>query len=883
MNSLTTTKRVPEIELAISSFRAALTDEQQRHLSSIRNVPDADAILIFTAQLDHQNRSRRGQSVGSRVSKVLQSTRDFCSVIDTYVSSNPNIAALVWGSIVINLTSYYEAVSGLFLQLGHLCPLFAEYGALFPTSKEIQKSVSDFHVAIVRCWQYQLFQAFCGSFNQEFQPDIEDIRRYSDNAKDIITLARAHSDAQERKLQAKERTAASSYRKLSKALLLAQSHDRKQKILEAFCSYRPERLLKQNQRKRFRNTASWIVHTEEFRNWISPTGSVLWCTGKIGSGKSVVAASIVDYMLLEKGKSDFFLSYFFLHTSERESLAAETVIKSLVRQRLPQANHLSDEIEAKLRRLNNDGDFDGVLGFLCDITDTSRPSYIIIDGLDECDEPDLNKLLEALSSLITKVPSIKLFLAGRESVSMKLDSYFASIVQISMDSQNVRQDIVTYITGILEEKRNRSQLVVGDSGLLDEIEIALIEGADGMFLWVFFQVEDLCEQTCDEDIRRTIANLPQNLEETYRRVLRRITSRRHSQIARKIFPWIAAAVRPLSLEELREAIAIEIGQHYTKPELLCNDMNKAIVACENLLHVDEEDGSVQFAHNSIRQFLVKPSILLSSAHGLEVFLIDLEKADHFAGEICITYLHFNDFQTALIQQPARPKLTVLPDPLDIAHTALGSGWNIASKLKQKGRSHEFSAPIDAYGAIKPRTELTWKAPDSKHPFLKYASTNWILHTKNFREDRSQTWNLWNRILVKGHPLVVTLWRTDIPNRHGYLPQLAMQENHYAIAQLIDNSTEFWRPHGWEVIRKTIQNDASALHGARIQCRELVPASRFTWNIRYPLLAAVYTLPPGFERRNLDIVNSLQEAGAEIGPMNVGGTSDRGFDIILEKP
>lgn len=67
------------------------------------SVPDADAILIFTAQLDSVNKNRKGLSFATRLHKFLSSIRDFCGIIDTYVSAHPEIVALVWASVKLTM------------------------------------------------------------------------------------------------------------------------------------------------------------------------------------------------------------------------------------------------------------------------------------------------------------------------------------------------------------------------------------------------------------------------------------------------------------------------------------------------------------------------------------------------------------------------------------------------------------------------------------------------------------------------------------------------------------------------------------------------------------------------------------------------------------
>lgn len=96
---------LPEKQLneAVVDFQGALTEEQRSALRQIKDIPDADAVLVFTAQLDSNQRQRRGRSIGTRLHSVLQSVREFSAVIDTFVSSNPEIAALIWGSVKLTI------------------------------------------------------------------------------------------------------------------------------------------------------------------------------------------------------------------------------------------------------------------------------------------------------------------------------------------------------------------------------------------------------------------------------------------------------------------------------------------------------------------------------------------------------------------------------------------------------------------------------------------------------------------------------------------------------------------------------------------------------------------------------------------------------------
>lgn len=89
------------IALAVEEFQTNLNPSQQAELLAIHgvSVPDVNAVLTFTAEADRTNGRRRSQCVASRLKGTLQSVQQFTSIVGTFVSSNPAVAALVWGSV----------------------------------------------------------------------------------------------------------------------------------------------------------------------------------------------------------------------------------------------------------------------------------------------------------------------------------------------------------------------------------------------------------------------------------------------------------------------------------------------------------------------------------------------------------------------------------------------------------------------------------------------------------------------------------------------------------------------------------------------------------------------------------------------------------------
>lgn len=152
-----------------------------------------------------------------------------------------------------------------------------------------------------------------------------------------------------------------------------------------------------------------------------------------------------------------------------------------------------------------------------------------------------------------------------------------------------------------------------------------------------FLIDDVCSGSCDNDIWEALRNLPKDLEEAFERALSRTMQHGHPvDVVRKAFQWVAVVQRPLSLEELGEALSVRIGQPSSIPGQRVPGIHKLVLWSANLLQIAElEPRYVQFAHASIRDYITKSTL----PEPLARFHVDLNDADRFAGEICVTYLH----------------------------------------------------------------------------------------------------------------------------------------------------------------------------------------------------------------------------------------------------
>jgi len=100
---LTLRSVVDNLNDALDQFQSTLSQDQKTHLQNISSIPDANAVITFTMRLDSDNAKRKSRCVASRLHTLLESVQQFSVIVDTFVSSDPRVAALVWGSIKLAL------------------------------------------------------------------------------------------------------------------------------------------------------------------------------------------------------------------------------------------------------------------------------------------------------------------------------------------------------------------------------------------------------------------------------------------------------------------------------------------------------------------------------------------------------------------------------------------------------------------------------------------------------------------------------------------------------------------------------------------------------------------------------------------------------------
>ncbi|KAH7124731.1 hypothetical protein EDB81DRAFT_911957, partial [Dactylonectria macrodidyma] len=440
--------------------------------------------------------------------------------------------------------------------------------------------------------------------------------------------------------------------------------------------------------------------------------------------------NIVDDLNLHVQSTERPVAYFFCCHDISESLKARIVFSSLARQLLRPIPDLTI-VEELVDTTTLVMDSERILSMLQRALLPDFKASIVLDGLDECNDLQRGTLIQHLRKLQDAF-------ALRICVSFRLESddvlrlspeLFAKHRTIAIPDDN--PDIAGFISAELERRIESRKLRIGNPALILEIEDALLRGAQGMFLWVALQIESICAAKTDEAIHLALKDLPKDLPETFSRILQR-SGELGKDYQTRIFQLVTVAHRPLTTEELREALSVVPGNAVWSPTRLLNDVYSALACCGSPIAVDEEESTVRLVHHSVKQFLLSGFRHSTGA----VFTVD--SANRTMREVIITYLNYDVFNTQL-STIVVPQISAEAAPSRIIRSidAAGSMRSLALKLLQSRRQ-----PNCDISKVLADASKHFKSPSvNQFQFYSYAKQYWLQHTWRISEHKPVIYSL----------------------------------------------------------------------------------------------------------------------------------------------
>ncbi|KAF2628860.1 hypothetical protein BU25DRAFT_390834 [Macroventuria anomochaeta] len=474
-------------------------------------------------------------------------------------------------------------------------------------------------------------------------------------------------------------------------------------------------------RQRQAETGIWLLESAKYKEWKESAASRLWLYGIPGCGKTILSSTIIEDLLQHcHDDTSMVTAFFYFDFNNIQKQDPELMIRSLLCQLLQHSVTFLRGLDALFSSCKN-GQRQLSLHALLEVTQQVMQQfthvYIVLDALDECTQrPGLMDVLETVSGW--QLDNLHLLMTSRKErdIESSLQSYVEEEDTVCLQRDVVDEDIRRYVQQRLSDDKDLAKWN-RDAAIRQEIEAALMDGARGMFRWAVCQLDTLVKCRNRAMLRKSLATLPQTLDQTYDRILSAINED-DSEYAIRILRWLTFSARPLSVEEFSEVVAIDVTRDpaFERDEVL-EDPLEALNICSSLvtLTTNKEEGRsrpsqriIALAHYSVQEYLVSDRIKQGQA---KQYSMQEAECHNAITESSLKYLN-------QLQQPLSRRM------LETSALARYSAEFWSSHLQKTGDGIEgVSGLAMRLMSIENPTYLTWVQlydPDSpwRRPYMK---------------------------------------------------------------------------------------------------------------------------------------------------------------------
>ena len=249
-----------------------------------------------------------------------------------------------------------------------------------------------------------------------------------------------------------------------------------------------------------------------------------------------------------------------------------------------------------------------------------QPHYWVIDALDECLHGT------EFFSMIAKIEEafpLRIFLTSRVNPETKKKplSENNNLIIERIPIENTMNDIRLFIMANI----HRLPLDEDDQDAQSDLISTIIAKSNGCFLWVKLVVDQLSNVYSLTGIRKVLAEVPADMDSLYIRIIETLSQATvNKPLAKAILRWTVCASRPLSTDELRCALQLDIN------DKIFNLDHTIASVCGQLVYVDNYS-RVLMVHQTAREFLLN----LDKSNE---FSIQLEECHGRLAKVCLNFL-----------------------------------------------------------------------------------------------------------------------------------------------------------------------------------------------------------------------------------------------------
>ena len=408
-------------------------------------------------------------------------------------------------------------------------------------------------------------------------------------------------------------------------------HQQEMRLLSIFLgiSHSPDDDLANILDSQMEGSGRWLIENPNFLGWrsgLEAQPKLFWLTGNPATGKSTLAGHIVRH--LEQMNGDC-ASFFFKHHT-----AGRSTISDMLCSLAWQMASLNTEIQHGLLAMMNED-------VAIDRTDERslwrtvfvsrifrvylrQPLFWVIDSIDESTRP--TALFPLLAKIDAQFPLL-VFVTSRPSLALER--------ALAHDQIPLYNEVITHdrsLRDIALYVKARAHMFTCESDCAREKLVeGILEKSNGNFLWATLVVRELEGAMSEQRVQDVLESVPEEINELYARIFKQLmVSPKEAKVVATILRWIVCASRPLSVEELKEVLRLEINEVLPQLEKTVSSI------CGNLVNVDLQM-RVCLAHQTVAEYLHQED-------GPSEIIIRRNEAHSQLAKVCLDYLQGDELK-----------------------------------------------------------------------------------------------------------------------------------------------------------------------------------------------------------------------------------------------
>ncbi|XRM41237.1 hypothetical protein ABZX51_004517 [Aspergillus tubingensis] len=262
-------------------------------------------------------------------------------------------------------------------------------------------------------------------------------------------------------------------------------------------------------------TGQWLLNSDKFQSWYQAKGQTLLCLGIPGAGKTVMAATVIEYITTHRHESNLShalgyvsFSFNFRFPSQQRT---RNIVASILKQLAQQDRQLMQGLQTLYGRHSTSGTQPStreMVEILCSMS-SDRQVYVVIDALDEFQSPmkGPTKFLSELFRIqyATGLNILATSLFAPEIQKIFRERYSCSSLEIRATDEDVRSYIRGNITSL-------PSFVTQDQAMMGRILEDVPRAASGMIHFAKLCLDSLSDQVSPKRMHQALAELSNNSE-----------------------------------------------------------------------------------------------------------------------------------------------------------------------------------------------------------------------------------------------------------------------------------------------------------------------------------------------------------------------------------